>query len=89
MKIKKNCVKIKYNTKGEGIKMEENTRKGVYRVVYDSINKKWNSKRDGAERIIDSRKTKEEALERARVLSENQNLKFVVYKKDGKFQKKR
>lgn len=69
--------------------MEDNGRKGVYRVVYDSVNKKWNIKRDGAERIIDSRKTKEEALERARILSENQNLKFVVYKKDGKFQKKR
>ena len=69
--------------------MEEAKKKGVYRVVYDSVNKKWNIKKDGAERIIDSRKTKEEALARAKVLSENQNQKFVVYKKDGKFQKKK
>ncbi len=69
--------------------MEENTRKGVYRIIYDATNKKWNIKKDGAERIIDSRKTKEEALERVKTLSENQNTKFVVYKKDGKFQKKK
>ena len=69
--------------------VEEKVRKGLYRVVYDATSKKWNIKKDGAERIIDSKKTKEEALERVRVLSENQDLKFVVYKKDGKFQKKR
>ena len=69
--------------------VEEKVRKGLYRVVYDANSKKWNIKKDGAERIIDSKKTKEEALERVKVLSANQDLNFVVYKKDGKFQKKR
>ena len=32
--------------------------------------------------------TKEEALERVKQLSESQEIKFVVHKKDGKFQKK-
>ena len=48
----------------------------------------WKIKKDGAKRIIDSKKTKEEALARVQELSKSQDTKFVVYKKDGKFQKK-
>lgn len=66
----------------------EKSKKGVYRVVFDKEDKLWKIKRDGAKRVIDSRKTKEEALMRVQELSESQDTKFVVYKKDGKFQKK-
>ncbi len=68
---------------------EEKTKRGIYRVVYDSENKRWLIKRDGAQRIIDSKMTKEEAIERVKALSQNQDIGFVVHKKDGKFQKKR
>lgn len=68
---------------------EEKAKRGIYRVVYDSENKRWLIKRDGAQRIIDSKMTKEEAIERVKALSQNQDVGFVVHKKDGKFQKKR
>lgn len=68
---------------------EEKAKRGIYRVVYDSENKRWLIKRDGAQRIIDSKMTKEEAIERVKALSQNQDIGFVVHKKDGKFQKKR
>ncbi len=86
-KTKIMCYNIYINKRG-GIMAEKKTN-GTYRVIYDSVAKKWNIKKDGAERIIDSRKTKEEALERVKVLSKNQNSNFVTYKKDGKFQKKK
>ena len=38
--------------------------------------------------MIDSRPTKEEALNRVKELSQSQDTKFIVHKKDGKFQKK-
>ena len=63
-------------------------KKSVYRVLFDKEEKVWKIKKDGAKRVIDSKKTKEEALNRVQELSGNQELKFVVYKKDGKFQKK-
>ena len=64
------------------------TRKAVYRVLFDKEDKLWKIKKDGAKRVIDSRKTKEEALARVQELSQSQDSNFVVYKKDGKFQKK-
>ena len=67
---------------------ERTTKKGVYRVVFDKEDKLWKIKKDGAKRVIDSKKTKDEALKRVQELSESQDTKFVVYKKDGKFQKK-
>ena len=67
---------------------ENKARKAVYRVVFDKEDGLWKIKKDGAKRVIGSRKTKEEALKRVQELSENQDSKFVVYKKDGKFQKK-
>ena len=60
----------------------------MYRVIYNKETKVWNIKKDGAKRIIDSRATKEEALKRVKELSDSQDANFVVYKKDGKFQKK-
>lgn len=68
---------------------EDKEKKGIYRVVYDSENRKWLIKKDGAQRIIDSKATKEEALNRVKLLSEKNEIGFVVHKKDGKFQKKR
>ena len=73
--------------------MKENNKntknkKPLYRVVYDKNNGKWNIKKDGADRIIDSKLTKQEALDRVKKLSDNNDTKFIVHKKDGKFQKK-
>ena len=66
----------------------EGERKAVYRVSYDKEGRKWLITKDGAQRTIASYATKAEALDRVRALSENQDLNFVVKKKDGKFQKK-
>lgn len=68
--------------------VEDKARKAVYRVLFDKEDGLWKIKKDGAKRIIDSFKTKDEALTRVQELSKNQDSKFVVYKKDGKFQKK-
>ena len=69
-------------------KPQESAKKSLYRVMYDKEDKLWKIKKDGAKRIIDSKKTKEEALKRVQELSNSQEANFVVYKKDGKFQKK-
>lgn len=63
-------------------------RKAIYRVSYDKENRKWLITKDGAARTIASYATKAEAMERVKQLSSNQDLNFVVKKKDGKFQKK-
>ena len=63
-------------------------KKALYRVVYDKESKSWKIKKDGAKRVIDSKHTKEEALARVNELVESQDAKYVVHKKDGKFQKK-
>ena len=77
------------NAKEEkGEEVEEKQKKAVYRVIFDKEDKLWKIKKDGAKRVIDSKKTKEEALERVQELSKSQDTNFVVYKKDGKFQKK-
>lgn len=64
------------------------SKKPLYRVIFDKDNGKWNIKKDGADRIIDSKLTKQEALERVKKLCENNDTKYIVHKKDGKFQKK-
>lgn len=77
------------NAKEEkGEEVEEKQKKAVYRVIFDKEDKLWKIKKDGAKRVIDSKKTKEEALDRVQELSKSQDTNFVVYKKDGKFQKK-
>ena len=88
--VKKENTEVKEDSKEKGVEKEnsEKSKKGVYRVVFDKEDKLWKIKKDGAKRVIDSRKTKEEALARVQELSESQDTKFVVYKKDGKFQKK-
>ena len=89
--VKKENTEVKEDSKEEkGVEKEnaEKPKKGVYRVVFDKEDRLWKIKKDGAKRVIDSRKTKEEALARVQELSESQDIKFVVYKKDGKFQKK-
>ncbi len=67
---------------------KKEVKKGIYRVIYNQATRKWCIKRDGADRIISSYVTKEEALTKVKKLSENNEVGFVVYKKDGKFQKK-
>lgn len=67
---------------------EEKTKKAVYRVIFSKEQNAWQIKKDGAKRVIDSKPTKEEALNRVKELSQSQDTKFIVHKKDGKFQKK-
>ncbi len=86
-------VEVKQEPKQEDIEevnveVQEKTRKAVYRVIFDKEDRLWKIKKDGAKRVIDSKVTKEEALARVQELSESHDFKFVVYKKDGKFQKK-
>ena len=81
-------VKNDVDSKKEATNQEKHVKKAVYRVVYDKEENLWKIKKDGAKRVIDSKKTKEEALKRVQELSQSQDVKFVVYKKDGKFQKK-
>lgn len=73
----------------EGENTEKRTIKAVYRVIYDSENKEWMVKKDGAQRVIRRVRTKAEALELANQFATNQELAMSVQKKDGKFQKKR
>ena len=63
-------------------------RKALYRVSYDKEQRKWIITKDGAGRTIASYVTKTEAMDRVKTLCENQDLNYVVKKKDGKFQKK-
>ena len=65
------------------------TRKPIYRVIYDKNERKWAIRKDQAKRVIESYVTKEEALNRVQQLAANKDMKFIVHKKDGKFQKKR
>ncbi len=88
-KTKKEVVKEEKVSQQEEVKEQaKQPKKGVYRVVFDKEDGMWKIKKDGAKRVIDSKKTKEEALKRVQELSQSQDTKFVVYKKDGKFQKK-
>ena len=102
-KEKKVAVKAKKETKKEEVAeevvveevaetaeetTEKKARKAVYRVVFDKEDSLWKIKKDGAKRIIASYKTKQEALDKVQNLSKNQEINFVVMKKDGKFQKK-
>ena len=86
----KACLSITSNAKNGNTETNTETkeRKSVYRVVYDRENRVWLIKKDGAKRVIASFATKEEALKRVKELCESQNLKVIVHKKDGKFQKK-
>ena len=46
------------------------------------------ARKSGAKRVIAKRVTKVEAMEKVKELCENNDMNFVVRKKDGKFQKK-
>lgn len=98
MKTKEKKENIKANKVKEKISNSKSIRNGkegvskikkpLYRVVFDKENGKWNIKKDGADRIIDSKLTKQEVLDRVKKLCENNDTKYIVHKKDGKFQKK-
>ena len=76
------------NLENLGADEAKKERKAVYRVVFDKDDSVWKIKKDGAKRTIASYKTKKEALDKVQALSKNQEINFVVNKKDGKFQKK-
>ena len=61
---------------------------GHYTISYDKEKKDWVIKRPGSQRATKRTKTKKEALEIVKKLTETQEVGFVVKKKNGKFQKK-
>ena len=70
---------------------EENkgTSTGKYRLLYEKENKSWVIRKDGASRTIRRLQTKKEALEILENMQKgNEDLKVIVHKKNGKFQKK-
>ena len=68
---------------------EDKEKKAIYRVLYNKEERTWQIKKDGAQRVISSFPTKDEALKRVKELSESNDLNYIVHKKDGKFQKKK
>lgn len=66
---------------------ESTVETGVYRVVYDKENYEWVIRKNTSSRAIRRVKTKVEALEIAKHLSNTQDAALTVHKKDGKFQK--
>lgn len=75
-------------SKSESKEKPEDKKKGAYSVSYDKDSKEWIVKRRGSERASKRTKTKKEALEVAQRLSDNNEVGFVVKKRNGKFQKK-
>ncbi len=69
-------------------KEEKKEMKQKYMVTFDKEEREWIVKKTGAERASRRCKTKAEAMEVVKTLSENQDLSISVKKKDGKFQKK-
>lgn len=67
---------------------EEKTKKPIYTVIYNKDDRLWHITKSGAKRVIAKRVTKAEAMEKVKELCENNDMNFVVRKKDGKFQKK-
>ena len=67
---------------------EKKEMKQKYMVTFDKEEREWVIKKTGAERASRRCKTKAEAMEIVKTLSENQDLSISVKKKDGKFQKK-
>ena len=74
----------------EEIKQEvqEKTKKPIYTIIYNKDDRLWHITKSGAKRVIAKRVTKAEAMEKVKELCENNDMNFVVRKKDGKFQKK-
>ena len=68
-------------------KAEDAAAKARYHIGYDDENKRWIIKKSGAKRIIETFKTKEEAMERAKVLAKNSEAKLSVQRKNGQFGK--
>ena len=69
---------------------EENkiVKNAKYRLIYEKDNASWVIRKDGAGRTIRRVKTKQEALDILKEMEEkNDEMKVVVHKKNGKFQK--
>ena len=68
--------------------LQEKTKKPIYTVIYNKDDRLWHITKSGAKRVIAKRVTKVEAMEKVKELCDNNDMSFVVRKKDGKFQKK-
>ncbi len=60
--------------------------KAIYHIMYNDDKKVWSIKKDKAKRIIATFKTKDEAIARAKKLSDSNDVTIMIYKKDGKVQ---
>ena len=70
------------------IEKQKDNSKGLYSVTYDDDSKQWVVKKSGAARASKRCKTKAEALEYLKGLTEGKDVNVNIHKKDGKFQKK-
>lgn len=52
--------------------------------VVPNSNGGWDIKRNGAERASAHTETKKDAIDKARIISRNQNTELIVHNKDGK-----
>jgi len=68
--------------------VQKKTKKPIYTVIYNKDDRLWHITKSGAKRVIAKRVTKVEAMEKVKELCENNEMNYVVRKKDGKFQKK-
>jgi hypothetical protein len=67
--------------------VEPEVKEGDYMVSYDDEKKDWVVKKQGSKRATKRTKTKQEALDVVKKLTENQEVDVVVKKKDGNVQK--
>jgi hypothetical protein len=78
----------KVEADAESVAEDNKKSKGNYIITYDKQTKEWVVKRQGGARASKRTKTKKEAMEVVKKLSTNQDVEYLVKKKDGKFQKK-
>jgi hypothetical protein len=78
----------KVEADAESVAEDNKKSKGNYIITYDKQTKEWVVKRLGSARASKRTKTKKEAMEVVKKLSTNQDVEYLVKKKDGKFQKK-
>lgn len=88
--VEKSLEEVQPTNDEAGVVNDEEKQKamGAYMISYDKAKKDWVIKRKGAQRATKRTKTKKEALEIVKSLTETQDVGYVVKKKDGKFQKK-
>lgn len=86
-KVEEKQPKAKLEKKQEEKAPEVEGKVGDYMVSYDEDKKDWVVKREGGKRATKRTKTKQEALDYVKQLTQNQEVDVIVKKKDGEVQK--